>query len=188
MCQRRQSLNSALGCCSLHAVMQPGCISRLDSPHLPAPTWEKGGNSDAISSPSNLEEDKKQVLVLIPFPPTTQLSLCPGRRHILHLPHSSPSLFSWPFSPLVTFPLAHPGLGADLAQPSHTAYTLGAFSFGHGASFHTQLATGRVQLKNPGTASSQNSPAWLVVMLTETCCGGKGLLLETPLTAWISKV
>lgn len=25
-------------------------------------------------------------------------------------------------------------------------------------------------------------------MLTETCCGGKGLLLETPLMAWISKV
>lgn len=31
-------------------------------------------------------------------------------------------------------------------------------------------------------------PAWFVVMLTETCCGGKGLLLETPLTAWMSKV
>lgn len=31
-------------------------------------------------------------------------------------------------------------------------------------------------------------PAWLVVMSTETCCAGYGLLLVTPLTAWISNV
>lgn len=38
------------------------------------------------------------------------------------------------------------------------------------------------------TSKPPDSPAWFVVMLTETCCGGKGLLLETPLMAWISKV
>lgn len=105
---------------------------------IPAATWEKGESSDAVSSPSNLEADAKQISVQ-------------GWVQIYRSHHTL-------LARRELFPL------------------------------DSELATHSVWLKTPGTMPIQDSPAWLVVMLTETCCGGKGLLLETPLTAWISKV
>jgi len=95
--QRRRSLNSALGCCSPHAAMQPGCVSRLDSPHLPAPAWEQGGNGDAISSPAICRGINSRHWS---SPPSLRQ---PSSHFALHLSHPSPSPFFCPFSLLVTF-------------------------------------------------------------------------------------
>lgn len=127
MCQRRRSLNSALGCCSFHAVMQPGCISWLDSPHLPDPTWEKVGNGDAISSPSNPEVDKKQISV--PSLPQTSSHFS----HPIHLPN--------------TFPSSFPGLSSLLPpSPQPTLGWLQVYHIHHTPLTHEELYPSDVEL------------------------------------------
>lgn len=48
-------------------LVQPSCVSRLDSPHA-CSHLGKGGNGDAASSQSNVEGEKKQILVLLALP------------------------------------------------------------------------------------------------------------------------